>query len=146
MNQRTKALWLPALASLAAASLFTLALTEISLQPHIIARLNSTVAPLLYVVWLFSNLFFGALGAFLSRRAGGSRLARIVAGTFPAIVMFLLCGLVIPVSALFFEHNTVVRNHPSRLALGILIWAAAPAVALMLGAASFLRDSSLRQA
>lgn len=59
MNQRTKALWLPALASLAAASLFTLALTEISLQPHIIARLNSTVAPLLYVVWLFSNLFLG---------------------------------------------------------------------------------------
>jgi len=69
----------------------------------------------------------------------------VVAGAFPALVMFLLCGLVIPVSAIF-EHNTIALSHPSRLALGILIWAAMPAIAMLLGAAPFLKESTLRQA
>jgi len=139
MNHRTKSLWLPSLASLAAASLFLLALTEISLQPHFLVKLNAGLGRSLYFGWLVAQILFGALGAFLSRRAGGTRAARIVAGTFPALVMFGLCAVAIPVSALF-EPNALIFRHPLYVALGVLIWAGAPAITLLLGAAPFLRE------
>lgn len=148
LNLRTRSLWLPGFVALTAASLLMFAeeivlvhdpsfyFTDISLRPgHLISGLPRWF----YFGWLIGQVLCGALGAFLSRRGGGTRAARMVAGAFPALVMFLLCGLAIPVSA-FFEHNTFALSHPSRLALGILIWAAVPAVALLLGAAPFLRQ------
>jgi len=148
LNLRTRSLWLPGFVTLTAASLLMFAeeivlvhdpsfyFTDISLRPgHLISGLPRWF----YFGWLIGQVLCGALGAFLSRRGGGTRAARMVAGAFPALVMFLLCGLVIPVSALF-ERNTFALSHPSRLALGILIWAAVPAVALLLGAAPFLRE------
>jgi len=155
LNLRTRAVWLPGFVSLIVASLFLFAeeialahdpsffLTDISLRPsHLVYALPFRF----YIAWLVAQVLCGALGASLSRRSGGTRIARIVAGTFPALVMFLLCGLVIPISAFFFEHNTFALNHPSRLALGILIWAGAPGVALLLGVAPFLKESTLQQA
>lgn len=154
MNQRTRSIWLPGFVSLTAASLFLFVeevilthdpssyFTDLSLQPlHLISRM-----PLwFYSIWLAAQILCGALGAFLSRRGGGTATARILAGAFPAIVMFGLCAVVIPVSALF-EHNSYVFSHPSGLALAILIWAGAPAVALLIGAAPFLKESSLQHA
>jgi hypothetical protein len=139
MNSRTKSFWLPALASFAAASLFLLVLTRISLQPQFLVRLNSGLGPVFYMGWLFAQIPFGALGAFLSRRAGGTRSARVIAGIFPAIVMFGLWAVVIPVSV-FAEHNTFVLQHPLSYALGILPLVVLPALALTLGAAPFLRE------
>jgi len=150
LNLRTRSVWLPGFLTLTAASLLVFAeeialihdpsfyFTDLSLRPgHLISGLPRWF----YIGWLMGQVLCGALGAFLSRRGGGTRAARLVAGAFPALVMFLLCGLVIPLSALF-EHNTFALNHPSRLALGILIWAAVPAVALLLGAAPFLRSTT----
>lgn len=148
LNLRTRSLWLPGFVSLTAASLlmfaeeFVLAhdpsfyFTDISLRPsHLISGL-----PLwFYIVWLLVQVPCGALGAFLSRRNGGTRVTRIVAGAFPAVTMLLVCGLLIPISA-FFEHNTFALSHLSSLALGVVIWAAVPSVALLLGAAPFLKE------
>jgi hypothetical protein len=145
LNQRTRSLWLPALASLLAASLFLFLLTEISLQPPLLVRLHSGAGQWLYAVWIIGQIAFGALGAFLSRRVGGSRMARIVAGTFPAIVMLAACLVVIPVSALL-EHNDFIFHNPGRLWLGAFLWAVVPGVTLLLGAAPFLKESTLRQA
>lgn len=154
MNQRTRSVWLPGFVSLTAAGLFLFAeetvlvhdssfyFTELSLRPrHLISGLPAW----LYLGWLLAQVLCGALGAFLSRRGGGNRFARIVAGAFPALVMFLLCGLVIPVSALF-ERNSYLFHHPVGIALGILIWAAGPAIALLLGASPFLGETELRAA
>jgi hypothetical protein len=41
MNHRAKSLWLPALASFSAASLFLLVLTRVSMEPRLLVRLNS---------------------------------------------------------------------------------------------------------
>ena len=154
MNQRTRSVWVPGFVSLTAAVLFMFAeeivllhdssfyFTDLSLRPgHLISGLPFWF----YLGWLLALVLCGALGAFLSRRGGGTRFARVVAGAFPAIVMFGLCAVVIPLSALF-EHKTYVLDHPSLVALGILIWAGGPAVALMVGAAPFLREPSLQQA
>jgi hypothetical protein len=145
MNARTKSLWLPALASLFASSLFLLVLTEMSMQPKLLVRLHSGAAQWLYAVWLIGQIAFGALGAFLSRRVGGSRMARVVAGTFPAIVMLASCVIVIPVSALM-QHNDFIFHNPGRLWWGAFLWAVAPAVTLLLGAAPFLQEPSKRHA
>ena len=148
LNLRTKSLWLPGLVSLTAASLLMSAqefvlvhdpsfyFTDLSLRPN---DLISGLPRWFYIVWLLVQVPCGALGAFLSRRSGGSRVARIVAGAFPALTMFFLCGLLIPLSA-FFEHNSFALSQPSGLALGVLIWAALPAIALLLGAAPFLKE------
>jgi hypothetical protein len=145
LNRRTKSLWLPALASLFGSSLFLFVLTEISMRPPLLVRLHSGAAQLLYAVWMIGQIAFGALGAFLSRRVGGSRMARVIAATFPAIVMLATCAIVIPVSALM-EHNDFIFHNPGRLWWGAFLWAVAPAVTLLLGAAPFLHEPSKRHA
>jgi hypothetical protein len=145
MNNRTKSFWLPALASFTTASLFLLALTKISMQPQSLVRLNSGLGRSFYFGWVVAQIFFGALGAFLSRRAGGSRAARILAGIFPAIVMFVLWAVVIPASAVA-EHNAFVLNHPLYYALGIFVWVVPPGAALLAGTAPFLKESKLHEA
>lgn len=154
LNQRTRSLWLPGLISLTAASLLMFAeemvlvhdssfyFTDISLRP---SHLVSGLPRWFYFLWLLAQVVCGALGAFLSRSMGGTRASRIAAGAFPAIAMFLLCGLVIPISAVF-EHNVFVFRHPSGIALGILLWAAAPGVALLVGASPFLGEPKIVEA
>jgi hypothetical protein len=144
MNYRTRSLWLPALVSLFASSLFLFLLTEISMQPPLLVRLNFSAAQWLYAVWIIGQIGFGSLGAFLSRRVGGSRMARVVAGTFPAIVMLAACAIVIPVSALM-EHNDFIFHNPGRLWWGTFLWAVVPAITLLLGAAPFLKESTVQQ-
>ena len=150
LNLRTRSLWLPGFVSLLVASLWMFAeeialvhdpsfyFTDLSLRP---SHLISGLPRWFYITWLLAQLPCGALGAFLSRRGGGTRSARILAGAFPALVMSLICCVVVPISA-FFEHHTIAFSHPSRLALGILIWAGAPALALLLGTVPFLREST----
>jgi len=145
MNHRTKSFWLPALASFAAASLFLLVLTQVSMQPRFLVRLNSGLGRSFYFGWLFAQVLFGALGAFLSRRAGGTRTARVIAAIFPAIVTFGVWAFVIPISALG-EHNTFVLRHPLYYALGFFVWVVPPGITLLLGAAPFLRESKLQRA
>jgi hypothetical protein len=73
MNYRTKTLWLPGLISLAAAMIVFTISTRVGLQPQFLARgLSNAVV---YLGWLLPLPFCGAIGAFLSRRAGGQRLA-----------------------------------------------------------------------
>jgi hypothetical protein len=153
MNQRTRSIWLPGFVSLTVASLFLFAeeilllhdssfyFTDLNLKTP---RLISGVPSWFYLGWLFAQVLCGALGAFLSRRGGGTRAARVIAGAFPAIVMFAICTIVIPISAIF-EHNSFALRHPSALAFGVLIWAGAPAMALLLGAAPFLREAEFAQ-
>jgi hypothetical protein len=145
MNLRTRSLWLPALASLFASSIFLFVLTKISLQSGVLVRLNSGAARWLYAAWIISQVACGALGASLSRRVGGSRMARVVAATLPAIVILAACAIVIPVSALM-QHNDFIFHNPGRLWWGTFIGAIVPAVMLLLGAAPFLQDRSKRHA
>lgn len=148
LNQRTKSVWLPGFVSLTAASLFLFAeeivlvhdpsfyFSDISLRPD---HLSSGLPFWFYFAWLLAQTLCGAVAAYLSRRAGGTLRARVVAAAFPAIVMFALWALVIPVSALA-EHNLFLWNHGLYYLLGVFVWVVPPAIALVAGAAPFLRD------
>src|SRR4029077_19311483 len=97
MNHRTRTLWLPALISLAAAMFFLMISTQIALEPRVIAErfiifhtstTSTSYSFAAYLPWLILLPFCGAAGAYLSRRAGGQRPVRLLAGLFPGIALF----------------------------------------------------------
>lgn len=142
MNDRTKQLWLPGLASLTAANLLLMALTYTSLQPRFVAERSTAWFPGLalvaaYLPWLSSQPLFGALGAWLSRRAGGGRAMRLCSGLFPSIVMLVCWGWLIPASAAVEKHAWAM-NHPIFFALGALVWVVPATIGLLLGSLPFL--------
>lgn len=150
LNERTKRLWLPGFTSMFAAGLFFFAAsivsdpsrftTEIGLRPQSVLRLEAGLGRTFYFSWVIAHLLFGAVGAYMSRRAGGTRGTRILAGMFPALAMFFLCGIVIPITA-FAQHNMFVERHPLTLIFGAVIWAGIPGIALLAGSAPFLKEA-----
>ena len=154
LNQRTKSFWLPGFVSLTGAMLFLLAadlmhspsilLTEIGLQPRDLVQFNSGPAHSVYFPWLVAQVAFGALGASLSRRAGGNRAERIAAAGLPVIVIVGMFAVVLPISFLI-ERGVTPAPHPAYVAVNLLVWVLAPAIALLLGAAPFLKEPKLQQ-
>jgi hypothetical protein len=132
MNDRTKTLWLPALASLTGSMAWRLILQRSFPQSQ--PLLNHAGLPLTYqLLWLAALPLFGAAGAYLSRRAGGDRSTGLTAALFPSIVM-------VP----FWIALATRMSHPSPrqwfgLFCGVLNWIVAPGIALSFGAWSVLR-------
>jgi len=152
LNQRTRRFWLPGFVSLSAAILFLFAadivydpflfFTQVSLHPQDLLRWNSGSPGLFYLVWLFAQVAFGALGALFSARLGGSRTARIAAGALPAIVIVGTHAALVPVTNRI-AGEAFTAPLPAYLASAMLVWVAVPAVAVLGGALPFLRESNL---
>lgn len=137
MNYRTKSLWLPALITLLGASLSLAATQFIGLRPRLvwIGEMGIT----LYWPWLASLLLFGAAGAYLSQRAEGPAQARLAAGLSPALIMLIVMCLILPWGLAIdgFAFFRLVA-----FGLGLITWVVIPGLALLVGAAPFLRASN----
>jgi hypothetical protein len=137
MNSRTKSLWLPALMTLLGAST-SLALFEyLGVRPHLVWVGN--VALTFYWAWLATLPIFGAMGAYLSRRAQSSAWARLAAGVAPALVMLIVMGLILPWGL------AIEGIHFFRLVsfgFGLTNWVLIPAIALLAGVAPFLHQAA----
>ena len=98
MNARTSRLWVPSFVTLAASVITSVAFGRLGLQPgplgsrphheewssHLIGGITgSPHAVNEYTVWLIALPLIGALGARLSRRAGGTLREIIISGAFP---------------------------------------------------------------
>jgi len=136
MNKRTKSLWLPALTTLLGANT-SLALSQyLGARPHLVWVGN--VALTFYWAWLATLPIFGAMGAYLSRRAQSSAWARLAAGVAPALVMLIVMCLILPWGL------AIDGIHFFRLVsfgLALTNWVAIPAVALLVGVAPFLHPA-----
>lgn len=142
-NQNTLA---AGLISLTAAMFFLMISELVSLQPRFLAprffaavhagTTNASVPLIAYLPWLSLLPFCGAAGAFLSRRAGGRRPARLAAGLFPwmalfCLVLFLtLAGQIVPFKHQWFAFVTE-----------LLFVSVPPAMALLLGIMPFLKEA-----
>lgn len=143
MNRRTKTLWLPGLTAFATASILLMLLERfVYLRPTL--WVNDGGVLVIYFSWWILLPLCGAAGAYLSRRAGGERSARLAASLFPAIVMLCVFCFVLPVSIVI-ERNQFVMQHPVYFLLAMVNWTIVPGFALLLGALPFLRQKRLIQ-
>jgi len=137
VNDRTRNLWLPGMASLLGASLLLLILQRASYQPRLVWF--GHMAMLFYWPWLAGLPAFGALGAYLSKRAHARFVNRLIVGLSPALAVLGAFGFVLPVALLTDRH--LLTNFPfAYFALTIVNWVLLPAFALLIGALPFLRE------
>jgi hypothetical protein len=136
MTNRVKQFWLPSLLTLLLSLGLLILVQFFGPNPWVIARRSawSLIAPVavVYLPWLFSLPVIGAMGAYLSNRAGGSRrvmLSSIVFPVFPYFVTFLI-GLPLVV---ILNHQIVHDMMFLALFVGLLAWVVAPAAALLTG-------------
>lgn len=134
LNGRSKAFWVPAFVTFAAMQMCWTILARTTLYERI-----SSIGVHPALVSLIALPFFGALGAYLSRRGGGRNLARITAGVFPAIAMFCLMAVIFPIS-LVVDHSHVAA-HWMRISLMLLASVGASGLALLVGTLPFLSKS-----
>jgi len=95
MKKRTHQVWIPGFLTLILSMIFLVVLQKLGFQAHIAGSGPNTV--LLYVPWLVSLPFFGALGAYLSSRAGGSRGTVLLASVFPPLALTAAFLLMFPI-------------------------------------------------
>jgi hypothetical protein len=139
MSPTAKTLWVPGVSMLFCSFILLLAMTRL-VPPAI--WVNPKAPVLLMAPWLLSYLVFGALGAWWSRRAGGSTATRFFSGMFPLalhLAVFFLPAILAIASNVprFGEHDQV--SFLLRIGLG---WVVIPGAALAIGTVPFLRDSA----
>jgi len=134
MQKRVRQLWIPGFLSLILCLLFQAALQRLGLQPRIVW--SGPSSPTLYMPWLAALPFIGALAAFISSRAGGSRATVLFVSVFPALALTFAFLFMFPFSMTI----ELVAGRPvdfSRVATVLLKdgigWILVPAVALLAG-------------
>ena len=146
MNHRTATLWLPGLTSLTAAMVFLMLFEVISLQPRFLAlgyfaawhigSISANVLLVMYLPWLALLPFCGAIGALLSRRAGGERPICLAAGMFPWTVLFFLVTFLTVIGQIVpFQHEWI------GFVTKLLLVSVPPGIALLLGVIPFLKEA-----
>jgi hypothetical protein len=95
MKKRVQQLWIPGFVTLTLSMLFLAVLQKLGFQPRIVWSGPNGI--LLYVPWLLSLPFFGALGAYISSRSGGSLRIMLLASVFPVLALTTAFLLMFPI-------------------------------------------------
>jgi hypothetical protein len=134
MQKRLRQLWIPGFLSLILCLLFQAALQRLGWQPRIVW--SGPSSPILYMPWLVALPFIGALAAYISSRAGGSRGTVLFVSVFPAIALTFAFLFMFPFSMAI----ELIAGRPvdfSRVATVLLKdgigWLLVPGAALLLG-------------
>jgi len=134
MQKRLRQLWIPGFLSLILCLLFRGALQRLGLPPRIVW--SGPSAPILYMPWLAALPFFGALAAYVSSRAGGSRATVLFVSVFPVLALTFAFLFMFPFSMTI----QLIAGRPvdfSRVATVLLKdgigWILVPGVALLAG-------------
>ena len=147
VNARTSRLWLPSLVTLALSFIIMVVFGLLGLNPgpfgsrphnenwssHLINGITN--GPYLvneYTVWLMALPFVGALGAFLSSRAGGTRRDSVISGVFPALAWLTIVLVVLSFAASLGQPLEKLIAPVSPIGIVTLL-ALIPAACLMLG-------------
>lgn len=134
MNPRVKCLWLPGLLT------FTLCMVLLDICQRFGPRplvLNFEYPPVLlfYTRWLLTLPMAGAIGAYLSKRAGGSLPMVLLSSIFPVLPFGVVFLIAVPAGLLLsraISHHIVAAGFLSAM----LVWVLAPGIALLAGGAA----------
>jgi hypothetical protein len=132
MTNRVTQLWLPGFLTFVLSSSIFALLQIYGPKPWIVARNGNLAEAVLFVPWLLALPLVGAMGAYLSWRAGGSQRAMLSSIVFPVLPFLASILVVLPFSLIFdrfIGHNTA----PIALLMSLFGWVLAPGVALLAG-------------
>jgi hypothetical protein len=136
MTNRVKQFWFPALVTMLLTMGLLMLIQIFGPNPWTVSRKSgwTLVAPVavVYLPWLLSLPVIGAMGAYLSNRAGGSRRAVFSSIVFPVLPYLAFFLLALPAMAIFNErlaHNIMF----GALFVGLFAWVLAPGAALLAG-------------
>jgi hypothetical protein len=148
MSDRVKQFWLPSLLTLLLSMGLLMLIQFLGPSPWVVARKSGwlLIAPVavVYLPWLISLPVIGAMGAYLSNRAGGSQRAVFSSIVFPVLPYLALFLIAVPVALILDDH--VAHNVMFRaLFVGLFAWVLAPGAALLSGGllAQFLLSRQL---
>jgi cation transport ATPase len=134
MKKRVWQLWVPGFLTLILSMFFLTVLYRLGLPAHLVSSGSNAI--LLYTPWLAGLPFFGALGAYISSRAGGSRANALFVSVFPALALTFAFLFMFPFSL----TAELIMGRPvdfSRVATLLLKdgigWIVAPGVAFLVG-------------
>jgi hypothetical protein len=135
MTDRVKQVWLPGFLTLFLSMMLLMAIQFVGPNPWVVSPHGWRVmAPMavIYVPWLLCLVPIGAMGAYLSRRAGASRRGTFISIAFPVLPYFVFFVVAFPVCVILDDH--VAHNVVfSALWVGLVAWVVLPAVALLAG-------------
>jgi hypothetical protein len=137
MNPRVRQFWFPAFLTLFLAMGLLVLIQFFGPKPWTLARHTNSwnlVAPtaIIYLPWLFLLPLVGAIGAYLSTRAGATPRVAFTSTVSPVLpyLSFFLMGFV---AALLLDEHVVHNIMFSALFVGLLAWVLAPGAALLVG-------------
>lgn len=141
MTNRVKQLWLPGLLT------FTLSMVSLELaqkfepRPFVLDLDRGTPVLMFYISWLLILPLAGALGAYLSKRAGGSARMVLVSSIFPVLPFAVVFMIAIPVG-LVISHALAHHIVTAAFFTMTIGWVLAPGLALLVGGllVQFLRS------
>ena len=134
MKKRAHQFWIPGFLTMILSMIFLNMFLELGFHPRIV--LSDTNSVLLYGPWLASLPFFGALGAYVSFRAGASRTILLLASVFPVLALTLAFLLMFPIGWIY-QQIIGRQNDFGGLAAAMLrdgiSWILVPGAALLMG-------------
>lgn len=144
MNKRVRQLWFPVLSTvLVSASVQFVALRVPQVPPWVFFTRNG-VSIVLAPLWMLALPLIGALGTWLSLRAGGNTRYRLLSALAPAWLMGGIMTLGVPLSMIVERHFSLslkLTAYGLYMIAGCLV----PAVLLALGALPWLgRNATMR--
>ena len=95
MKQRVQQLWIPGFLTLILSMLVLATLQTTGFHPRLVPSGPRTI--LFFAPWLLSLPFLGALGTYLSSRAGGSRRSALLVSVFPVLALATAFLLMFPI-------------------------------------------------
>jgi hypothetical protein len=106
MKERMHQLWIPGLVTLILSMALLAALQKQGFSPRLLG--HGPRAVLFHLPWMLTLPFFGALGAYLSSRAGASRPSALLASVFPVLALTTAFLLMFPIGFLI---ERISGNH-----------------------------------
>jgi hypothetical protein len=144
MNNRTKHLWLPAMANLMIAAALLATLEILGVKPRTFSVSHMAMA--LPFPWLFALPVSGAAAALLAKRAQAPVAARLLAGLAPSLVslaVFCVMPLVFVLDRWEFSGFPLPLDY---FFFSAAVWIVLPVFPLLVGTLPFLRDSAVQRA
>ena len=132
MQNRVRQLWFPGILTLTLSTGLLPTLLQLGLEPRIVSWSGPDTI-LFYVPWLLTLPLFGALGAYISLRAGGSARAILFSGIFPMLSLASCFFVILPLSIVL--DRSIAFHLTLAGFLGLLLsWVVAPGATLLIGA------------